>query len=114
MLEGNMNLKIQEDGQPRDVHIREGEIFLLPPKVPHSPQREAGSIGLVIERKRDPEMKDGLQWYCSNCNHPLYSEYFTMKNIMTQMQGVFEKFYASEDLRTCKNCGTVMPRPEKK
>jgi 3-hydroxyanthranilate 3,4-dioxygenase len=113
MLEGSMTLKIQEGGQPKDVPIKEGEIFLLPPKVPHSPQREAGSIGMVIERKRSPGMEDGLMWFCPNCNHKLYEEYFPMENIMTQMQAVFERFYASEEARTCDNCGQVMAVPEK-
>ncbi|MEL6676588.1 MAG: 3-hydroxyanthranilate 3,4-dioxygenase [Bacteroidota bacterium] len=113
MLEGNMVLRIQEDGQAVDVPIKEGEIFLLPPKVPHSPQREAGSVGLVIERKRDSSHTDGLMWHCLNCNHLLYEEYFPLQNIMTQMQGIFKKFYASEEARTCKNCGTVMAAPEK-
>lgn len=113
MLEGDMVLKIQEDGKAVDVPIKEGEIFLLPPKVPHSPQRSAGSIGLVIERTRDPEHTDGLMWFCLNCNHQLYEEYFTMENIMTQMQGVFEKFYSSPELLACDTCGTVMPIPEK-
>ena len=113
MLEGDMVLRIQREGQPEDIHIREGEIFLLPPKVPHSPQRTAGSVGLVIERKRDPQHEDGLMWFCQNCNHKLYEERFGLKNIMTQMQAIFERFYASEELRTCDNCGTVMPVPEK-
>lgn len=113
MLEGEMVLKIQEDGQPVDVPIKEGEIFLLPPKVPHSPRRPAGSIGLVIERKRGSQHTDGLLWFCQNCNHKLFEEYFPLENIMTQMQGIFAKFYASEELRTCKNCGTVMAVPQK-
>ena len=113
MIEGNMILRVQEEGKPLDIHIKEGEIFLLPPKVPHSPQREAGSIGLVIERKRDPNMTDGLMWFCSNCNTKVYDEYFKMENIMTQMQGVFKRYYASEEARTCPNCGTVMEVPEK-
>lgn len=70
-LEGEMVLKVQDDGTARDIPIRAGEIFLLPPKVPHSPQRAAGSIGLVIERERLPHEQDGLQWYCrsatTNC-----------------------------------------------
>ena len=111
MVEGDMNLRIQKDGKPLDVPIKEGEIFLLPAKVPHSPQREANTVGLVIELKRTDEQVDGLQWYCNNCNHKIYEEYFKMENIMTQMQGVFEKFYASEDLRTCNECGTVMQKP---
>ncbi|MEL6627947.1 MAG: 3-hydroxyanthranilate 3,4-dioxygenase [Bacteroidota bacterium] len=113
MLEGDMTLKIQENGQPKDVHIQEGEIFLLPPKVPHSPQRTAGSIGLVIERKRNASHTDGMMWFCGNCNHKLYEEYFPLENIETQLKTVMEKFYADESLRTCSNCGTVMEVPSK-
>lgn len=113
-LEGNMVLRIQQDGKAVDIPIKEGEIFLLPPKVPHSPQREANSVGLVIEKVRTPEMKDGLFWFCQNCNADLYHETFNMTDIVTQMQPVFERFYASEDFRTCKKCGTVMSVPVKK
>lgn len=109
MIEGDMVLKIQDGDQAVDVPIKEGEIFLLPPEVPHSPQRGAGSIGLVIERKRNQSHTDGMIWYCQNCNHKLYEEKFPLTNIMTQMQGIINKFYASEELRTCNNCGTVMP-----
>ena len=113
MVEGNMILRIQEDGKAVDIPIQEGEIFLLPAKVPHSPQREAGSIGIVIERVRDDRHTDGLQWYCGECNTPLYEEYFKMENIMTQMQAVFEQFYRNETARTCKNCGHELTPPEK-
>ena len=112
-LEGNMVLKVIEEGVPVDIPISEGEIFLLPAKVPHSPQREANSVGLVIEKVREPGMTDGLQWYCPNCNHRIYEEYFFMNNIMTQMQGVFQQFYGSIATRTCQKCGTVHPAPEK-
>jgi len=113
MLEGNMVLKIQENGKAKDVPIREGEIYLLPPCVPHSPQREANSIGLVIERKRNASEKDGLMWFCGECNEKLYEEYFTLENIMTQMQSIFEKFYRSSEYLTCKNCGHTMVPPAK-
>jgi 3-hydroxyanthranilate 3,4-dioxygenase len=113
MVEGNMNLRIQEDGKAVDIHIKEGEIFLLPAKVPHSPQREANSIGIVIERKRESKHTDGLMWFCGECNTQLYEEYFAMENIMTQMQGVFEKFYRSETDRICKKCGAELIPPEK-
>lgn len=112
MMEGDMVLRIQEDGKPLDVEIKEGEIYLLPAKVPHSPQRKANTVGLVIERQRDDHHKDGLMWFCQKCNNKLYEEYFPMENIMTQMQGVFSKFYASEADRTCNSCGTVLPVPE--
>ncbi|MEM7035466.1 MAG: 3-hydroxyanthranilate 3,4-dioxygenase [Bacteroidota bacterium] len=115
-LEGNMVLRLydKDAGEVVDVPIREGEIFLLPKKVPHSPQREANSVGLVIERVREEGMTDGLQWYCQNCNAQVYEEYFFMENIMTQMQAVFKKFYDSEELRTCPNCGTIHPTPAAK
>ncbi|KFL38069.1 3-hydroxyanthranilate 3,4-dioxygenase [Arenimonas donghaensis] len=112
-LEGEMVLRIQEDGQVRDIPIKAGEMFYLPPKVPHSPQRMAGSVGLVIERKRRPGEKDGLLWYCEKCNHPLFSEYFELENIETQFQAVFDRFYASVARRTCADCGHLNPAPAK-
>ena len=113
MLEGNMTLRIQEEGKAVDIPIQEGEIFLLPPRVPHSPQREANSIGIVIERIRSKSQTDGLLWFCEKCNTSLYQEYFQMENIMTQMQAVFEKFYRDKDACTCKSCGHVLTPPEK-
>jgi 3-hydroxyanthranilate 3,4-dioxygenase len=106
-------VRIQEDGKAVDVVINEGDIFLLPPRTPHNPMRGANTIGLVIERRRKEHEKDGLLWFCENCNHKLYEEYFPLKNIETDFQRVFEKFYGSEDLRTCKVCGTVMEPPQK-
>lgn len=113
MIEGDMNLRIQEDGKPVDIIIKEGEIFLLPPKVPHSPQRSAGSIGMVIERNRDEGMTDGLMWFCKSCNNKLHEQYFVLENIETQLKEAIQNFYASEPLRTCDECETVMTVPEK-
>ncbi|WP_045727672.1 3-hydroxyanthranilate 3,4-dioxygenase [Xanthomonas sp. GPE 39] len=110
-LEGEMVLKIQENGTVREIPIRAGETFLLPPKVPHSPQRRPDSVGLVIERRRLPHEKDGLLWFCQQCNHLLYEEYFPLQNIETDFPPVFARFYASETLRTCARCGHVHPLP---
>ena len=110
-LEGEILVKIQEDGKCVDVPIKEGEIFLLPPRVPHNPIRAANTVGLVIERKRRNGELDGLMWFCENCNAKLYEEYFVLTDITTQFQGVFKRFYENEDLRTCDNCGTVMQPP---
>lgn len=110
-LEGEMVLRIQEDGAARDIPIRAGETFLLPPRVPHSPQRMAGSVGLVVERKRLPHEKDGLQWYCERCNHKLYEEFFTLEDIEQDFPPVFDRFYRSEARRTCDSCGHRNPRP---
>jgi len=110
-LEGDVLVKIQENGKSIEVPIKEGEIFLLPPKVPHNPVRYANTIGLVIERKRKDSEKDGLLWFCENCNEKLYEEYFTLKDITSQFQQVFEKFYNSTELTTCKCCGHKMDPP---
>ncbi len=110
-LEGDILVKIQEDGKSVDVPIREGEIFLLPPRIPHNPIRGANTVGLVIERQRRSGELDGLMWFCENCNEKLYEEYFVLTDITTQFQGVFKKFYNDENLRTCKSCGSVMKSP---
>jgi 3-hydroxyanthranilate 3,4-dioxygenase len=110
-LEGDIKVQVQEDGKAVEVAIREGEMFLLPPRIPHNPIRGANTIGLVIERKRRDGELDGLMWFCENCNEKLYEEYFQLENIMTQFQGVFKKFYGSDELRTCKSCGAMMEPP---
>ena len=75
-LEGEMLLKTIQDGKRVDVPIREGEILLLPPKVPHSPQRFPNTVGMVVERSRKSDEKDHLRWYCENCHEILYDESF--------------------------------------
>ena len=91
------------------IPIKEGEMFLLPANTPHSPGRSEGSVGLVIERVRiGTDFKDGLMWFCDKCNNKLYEEYFPLKNIEKDFLSVFNKFYNSEDLRTCKECGHTM------
>ncbi len=113
-VEGDIVLRIQEDGKPVDIPIKEGEIFLLPPKVPHSPQRPANTVGLVMELYRKHGETDGFVWFCENCNHKLYEEKFHLEDIVKQLPPIFNKFYASEGLRTCDNCGSVMEAPVKK
>ncbi|MDA0995168.1 MAG: 3-hydroxyanthranilate 3,4-dioxygenase [Proteobacteria bacterium] len=108
-LEGNMLLRTIQDGARVDVSIGEGEILLLPPKVPHSPQRFANTVGLVVERKRLAEELDGFMWYCENCDNLLYEEYLYVDDIVGQLPPIFDRFYGSASNRTCKKCGTVMP-----
>lgn len=108
-LEGDILVKIQEEGKAVEVPIKAGEMFLLPARTPHSPIRPAGSVGLVIEAvRKDREMKDGLLWFCENCNHKLHETYFVLENIEKDFLPRFKSFYGSEELRTCSNCGTVM------
>jgi 3-hydroxyanthranilate 3,4-dioxygenase len=109
-VEGDMLLKTVQDGRLVDVPIREGEILLIPSRMPHSPQRYAGTIGLVIERDRRPGERDGLQWYCERCGHLLYEEFFELADIETQFPPVIERFFASRERRTCASCGAVLER----
>jgi 3-hydroxyanthranilate 3,4-dioxygenase len=95
-LEGNITVYVQENGEKSAMHLGPGDMFLLPAKTPHSPVREENSIGLVVERKRaGQDIPDGLLW-------------FELKDIEKDFLGHFQHFYNSEELRTCKNCGTVM------
>jgi 3-hydroxyanthranilate 3,4-dioxygenase len=112
-LEGEMVLRIQEDGKVRDIAIKAGETFYLPPRVPHSPQRMAGGIGLVIERKRLPHEQDGLLWYCERCNTKLFEAFFTLRDVEQDFPPIFDRFYRSHDHRTCKTCGHLNPAPAK-
>lgn len=116
-IEGDIVLKTIQDGKKVDVPIKEGEIFLLPPKVPHSPQRPENTVGLVIERTRSSTEDDGCIWFCENCGEKVYDEYFHLdkpSDIVNKLRGVMEKFHGSEELRTCKNCGAIMQPPDKK
>ncbi len=110
-LEGNITLKIiNADGTPEDIEIKEGDMFLLPPRIPHSPQRPAGTVGLVLERYRRAGELDKLMWYCENCNNKLHEATFEMTDIVNQLPIVINHFMDSNALRTCDNCGTVMDK----
>lgn len=112
-LEGDITVKIQEDGKAVEVPIKAGDIYLHPAKVPHSPIRPANTVGLVIERVREEQHTDGLMWFCDNCNHKLHETYFPLKNIEKDFLSRFKEFYSSEELRTCNNCGHVMEVDER-
>lgn len=111
MIEGDMVLKVVEDGAFRDVTIREGEIFLLPPMVPHSPQRAADTVGLVIEHKRQPGDHDGLRWYCDGCGEVLHEESFYLTDIVGQLKAAIGDFWADDAKRTCGACGAYLEKP---
>ena len=113
-LEGDITVKIQHEGQPKEVTIKEGDIFLLPSNTPHNPIRGANTVGLVIEKvRKGTELVDGLLWFCENCNHKLKEYRFELKNIEHDFQSRFRDFYGSESNRTCEKCGTVMEVDER-
>lgn len=113
-LEGNIQIHIQENGEKKTMELGPGDMYLNPAKVPHSPVREEGSIGLVVERnKKGLDMKDGLMWFCDNCNHRLHETYFPLEDIEKDFLKHFKSFYENENLRTCDHCGTIMPTDER-
>ena len=109
-IEGDMILRIMKDKKPIDINIKEGEIFLLPPKIPHSPQRFANTVGLVVERKRHSNELDGFQWYCDQCNNLLYEKYFYLTNIVKQLPPIFNEFWKDINARTCNNCNAILEK----
>lgn len=109
-LEGTIKVLIQSDGKRIEMELGPGDMYLHPGKVPHSPVRTEGSIGLVIERKRAGKgFTDGLLWFCDNCNHKLHEVFFELNDIEKDFLPHYRHFYQSEALRTCSSCGHVMP-----
>ncbi|MFK8015256.1 MAG: 3-hydroxyanthranilate 3,4-dioxygenase [Gammaproteobacteria bacterium] len=108
-LEGDMNLRLMDEHGPRDMPIREGEIFLLPPHVRHSPQRPANSVGLVIERQRPEGALDGFEWYCLNCGALVHRVEVMLTNIVEDLPPLFAAYQADEKARHCDACGELHP-----
>lgn len=109
-VKGNMHVRTMVDGRPQDVHIREGQMWVLPGSVPHSPQRpEVGSIGLVIERVRKEGEREKFQWYCFECDHLVHEVELQVRDIVADLPPVFHAFYQDLASRTCGNCGAVHP-----
>lgn len=114
-----MVLKIVHNGEFKDIPIKEGEMFVLPARIPHSPQRPKDTIGLVIglqcenklliqkERARKESEKDALRWYCEKCKEIVYEEWFHCTDLGTQLKPVIERYRTKTENRTCKKCGHV-------
>ena len=108
-LEGDITVRIQDEGKAKDTQIKEGEMLLLPGNIPHSPMRGPNTVGLVIERvRKGTNLQDGLMWFCDQCNGKLHEYRFPLGNIEKDFLPRFKEFYASEEYRTCKSCGHVM------
>ena len=106
-LEGDMILKIMENDNRVDIPIKEGEIFLLPKYIPHSPQRFKDTIGLVIEFRREEGVLDSFQWYCDQCDHLLHEVDIDLENIVTQLPPLFDSYWNDLTARTCVKCGSI-------
>jgi 3-hydroxyanthranilate 3,4-dioxygenase len=112
-IQGDITLGIidPQTRKPRDIIIREGEIYLLPANVPHNPKRPAGTIGLVIEQPRPQGAKDKLQWYSDDTHELVYEAQFLLENIETDLKRIMQEFWSNPALRTCKSTGSVISPP---
>ena len=108
-LEGDITVVTIQDGRRKEIQVKEGELFILPASIPHSPVRPEGSLGIVIEKVRKKSEKDGVMWFCESCDHKLYEAYFKLESIEKDFLPVFKTFYKSEELRTCDACGNTLP-----
>jgi 3-hydroxyanthranilate 3,4-dioxygenase len=113
-VEGDIVLRVMEDGRPRDIPIRQGDVFLLPGGVPHSPQRPVNTVGLVVEHVRAEAENDHLRWYCPKCGALVHDAEFHLVDLGKQLKPILEQVHGSEALRTCKVCGTVLEAPGKR
>ncbi|CAI5653334.1 unnamed protein product [Oreochromis niloticus] len=101
-LKGDMCLKVIENGKHKDVHIKEGEMFLLPARIPHSPQRQANTVGLVMERRRLLTETDCLRYYVDNTTNILFEKWFYCQDLGTQLVPIIKEFMASKQCKTGK------------
>ncbi|MFO0843450.1 MAG: 3-hydroxyanthranilate 3,4-dioxygenase [Gemmataceae bacterium] len=108
-VEGDIVLRVLDDGTPRDIPIKQGELFLLPASVPHSPQRPAGTVGLVVEQPKAHAEEHHLRWYCKQCRATLHDVAFRPVDIGKQIKEALAGWAADAGLRTCKACGEAHP-----
>lgn len=108
-MRGNMVLPTIQQGKLKHVHINEGQVFLLPSRVPHSPQRpEKDSLGLVIERERYNDDRfgkvelDGLRWYTDfeKCTDVLWEKYFHCGDLGRDLVPVIQEYKNSQEFAT--------------
>ena len=110
-LKGDVAVKLIEDGKVRVQPIREGEVFFIPPNVPHSPQRGPDTIGLVVERRRPKGEPEHLIFFCEHCNTLVYDKVFDCDDIVHHVARAMEEFWADPVLSTCKCCGKRITKP---
>jgi len=103
-----MLLKVVDDSSFRDIPIREGEMFLLPPNTPHNPVRFADTVGIVLEQPRPADSKDRLRWYCQDCKSIVNEEAFHCTDLGTRIKEAVNGFKCSNEKRKCKNCGATV------
>ena len=109
-LKGNAYLNIWDRGKFDRIDIKEGEIFLLPAHVIHSPQRPEPGLCLLIELQRPLGQHDALQWYCAHCASVVWRATKQLESLVDDLPMVYRMFYAlSDEERRCSHCGTQHP-----
>ena len=109
-VHGDIELHLKPENERRQVvKIHEGEIFLCPGGLPHSPRRGEGTWGLVIERKRKADEDESFLWFCEKCDEPVLSRTVTQGDVASQVRKIYQGFNADPALRRCKSCGFVFP-----
>src|SRR5262249_29994498 len=109
-LKGDMVLKVIDSGRFYDVPIREGDVFLLPAHVRHSPQRpQEGSVGRVVEAARAHDERDAFEWYCFACQALVHRVEVKVVSLVKDLPPLYEAFYADEAARKCTACGAIHP-----
>jgi len=110
-VKGDIVVRIREDGEIKDIPIREGETFFIPGGVPHAPTRPPGTIGVVVERRRPAGETEHQQFYCDACGELIYDKEFDCADIVKHFAQSMEDFWADAALNKCPNCGHQNGKP---
>ena len=110
-FQGNASLIVLDRGKFERIHLKQGDVFLLPAHVRHSPQRpEPDSRCTVIERSRPTGALDAFEWYCAHCNTLVHRAEVQLQSIVSDLPKVYAGFYdSSDEQRRCPECGHIHP-----
>lgn len=108
-IRGDAFLLVHDRGRFERIVLREGDVFLLPAHVRHSPQRPgADTLCIVIERARPVGALDGFEWYCARCATLVHRIDCQLVSIVSDLPRLYDRFYDSDAAaRTCRSCGAV-------
>ena len=110
-IHGNIELHLKPENERRQiVEIQEGDVFLCPGGLPHSPRRGADTWGLVIERKRQVDEDERFAWFCEKCDDEVLTATVTQGNLPEQIKSVYGQFNSDATVRTCKSCSYIFPK----
>lgn len=109
-IQGDAHLVIWDRGQFERIDLKQGDIFLLPAHVQHSPQRHEKGLCFLVELPRPEGLQDKLRWYCANCAGLVYETEAQLTNLVEDLPIMYRRFYERDDqARTCAQCGSVHP-----